>query len=345
MEKIVYEKEGVDFKRLFLLFIRKIWLVLLLTAAGTLAGALIYELVISATSGEPRYGISSDYYITFNFSEYENSSDYYNAYTWDGILRDDPIVDYALTLLPDTIDKERVKAAVSGEMLGDYRILTVNVVDTDPAICEEIAYAYTQSLDHFADKIEMLSSVELWSRDAITLLKEDNRVGNAAFLGGLIGLLLSLFWLLVWYLLDDAVYVETDFTKRSEIPFLGTITNHKDEKCLAELQANYHYLCTDEKGYYAVNVAMSDTMENPCVPILMNSCKGILGALTLTEENLKKLRNSAGAILMIPYGKTNGKLTTKMIHLLEKQNCHIAGVVLTDANDHFLKAYYLGRKE
>lgn len=345
MEKEVYEKEGVDFKRLFLLFIRKLWLPVLMTAVGIGAGALIYEVVVAMTSGEPRYRISSDYYITFNFSEYENSTDYYNAYTWDGILRDDPVVDYAMDILPDSVSKERVKAAVSGEMLGDYRILTVNVIDTDPEVCEEIAYAYTESLAHFAEKIDMLKNVELWSREEITPVKEDNRIANAAFLGGLLGFLVSLFWLLIWYLLDDAIYVETDFIKRYNIPFLGTITNHKDEKCLKELQTNYRYLCRDTAGYYAVNVVMSDTIENPCVPILMKYCTGILGELPLKGENFERLRESAGVILLLPYGKTNGKLMVKMLHMLEKQDCKVAGAVLTDADDHFLKAYYLGRKE
>ena len=36
-------------------------------------------------------------------------------------------MDYALTLLPEEITKDMVKGAVSGEMLGDYRILTVHV--------------------------------------------------------------------------------------------------------------------------------------------------------------------------------------------------------------------------
>ena len=101
MEKEKFMQEGVDIKRLFLLLVRKIWLVVLAIILGTIIGALLYNVVTSYTNGEEKYRVSNDYYITFNFEQFENSTDYYNAYTWDSILRDDPIVDYAMTELSD----------------------------------------------------------------------------------------------------------------------------------------------------------------------------------------------------------------------------------------------------
>ena len=110
MEKEKFMQEGVDIKRLFLLLVRKIWLVVLAIILGTIIGALLYNVVTSYTNGEEKYRVSNDYYITFNFEQFENSTDYYNAYTWDSILRDDPIVDYAMTELSDSVKKEDILA-------------------------------------------------------------------------------------------------------------------------------------------------------------------------------------------------------------------------------------------
>lgn len=344
MEKQNYMQEGIDIKRLFLLFIRKIWIVVVSVILGGLIGALIYTAVTSYTNGEKKYRVSNDYYITFNFSQFENSTDYYNAYTWDSILRDDPIVDYAKELLPENITKEQIKAAVTGEMLGDYRILTVHVTTTSEELSMAIAKAYTTSLAHFGESVDMLTKIDSWSSEGPTLINENNRTKNAIFLGALVAGLICLFAMMIAYALDDAIYVETDFTKRYDIPFLGAVTNHKEEKRLQELLDNYRYLCKDERGYYPVNVATSDTIENACVPLLEERLPGLKKQILLKDNGFEQLRQSGGAILLIPFGQTNGKILEKLIHTLKKQDCNIAGVILTDADDRFLKNYYIGRR-
>ena len=99
-------EQGMDMKRLFLVLGKKMWLVLLGAVLGALLGGITYKIVTNITNGEPEYRASADYYITF----FKDGADYFNAYTWDGILRDDPIVDYAMTLLPEEITKDMVKA-------------------------------------------------------------------------------------------------------------------------------------------------------------------------------------------------------------------------------------------
>ena len=78
-------------------------------------------------------------------------------------------MDYALTLLPEEITKDMVKAAVTGEMLGDYRILTVHVRCESKEKADLIAAAYKESLWNFGQEIELLTSVELWSQQEAVL--------------------------------------------------------------------------------------------------------------------------------------------------------------------------------
>ena len=68
--------------------------------------------------------------------------------------------------------------------------------------------------------------------------------------------------------------------------------------------------------------------------------KGISGILTLQGEDLDILRQSNGAILMIPWGRKNGNVIEKTLSFLGKQDCKVAGVIVYDADDKFLKKYY-----
>lgn len=331
-----YWNEGLDLKRFLLLYVKKIWLIFLATVVGVLAGGLIYYGVTSLGDSSDRYVVESDYYITFNYNEYTNATDYFNAYTWDGILRTDPIVDTALELLPDNYTKDMILNAVTGEMRGDYRILTVLIEGETPEMAQEITEAYIESLKVFPPKAQMLDTVEMWAVREPYLADKYTRDKNAMFLGGLIAFLLSAFVLAVKYLLKDSIYVETDFAKKYDIPFLGTVTNRKDARFMNELADNYKYICKGEK-YIAVDVMQT---ENGCFEAVKEACPGLNEVVSLNEEGYGKLRACDGAVLLIPFAKTSGKVLEKVILQLKKQECKIAGAVLTDGKDLFLKAYY-----
>ena len=68
-------------------------------------------------------------------------------------MRDDPIVDEALAILSSDYTKGEIKDSVTGEMLSDYRLLTVHVTHKESERAEAIAAAYEESLAVFGDKI------------------------------------------------------------------------------------------------------------------------------------------------------------------------------------------------
>ena len=78
--------------------------------------------------------------------------------------------------------------------------------------------------------------------------------------------------------------------------------------------------------------------------LLLNEIKlldnRIEGSLSLKGEDLEALRRSNGAILMLPWGSKNGNVAEKIIAFMAKQDCKLAGVILYDAEDKFLKRYY-----
>ena len=310
--KKTYMEQGMDFKRLFLVLGKKIWLVLLGAVVGAVLGAVTYRVVTNIVDGEPEYRASADYYITF----FDDGPDYYNAYTWDSILRDDPIVDYALTLLPEEITKDMVKEAVSGEMLSDYRILTVHVNATTPELANTIAKAYQESLWHFGQEMDLLNTVELWSQEEAVAFEKNNKTENAAFLGALIAVVLVIFSLLFYYLLEDAVYVEKDAESRFGLQVYGLLTKGNDTIQKQMFGDNLKYAFGEDEV---------ETWKGEIIP---------------SEEDYVRLRSAKNLLVNIPWGRNNGRQVERVLAQLKLQGCEVKGLMITDAEDWFVKAYY-----
>lgn len=331
-----YMEQGMDLKRLFLVLGKKLWLVLAGVIAGAVIGGISYKVITGITNGEPEYQANADYYITFNFDEFNYGADYYNAYTWDGILRDDPIVDYALTLLPEEITKDMVKDAVSGEMLGDYRILTVHVKAETKEKADLIAKAYEKSLWHFGQEIELLDSVELWSQEEAVLFEKNTKTGNAAFLGGLIAFILVVSGLLFYYLLEDAVYVEKDAEQRFGLPVFGLLTKKSDSLQQQMYDNNIEYVFGNGKvtGDDAVNREGAQKIVEKCEITIWN------GEVIPSAEEFSQLRNEKKLLVNVLWGRNNGRQVERVLKHLEFQDCEVKGLVITEADDGFVKAYY-----
>lgn len=319
MEKKEYMEQGLELRRLILVLGRRLWLVVIGSLAGAAAGAAIYHLVVRITDPGPEYRASSEYYISFNFGEFAHGDDYYNAYTWDGILRDDPIVDYALTRLPEGVSKAQVQQAVSGEMLGDYRILTVHVSTGEAELTKQIAEAYHESMVHFGEIIDMLDHIEVWSRGEVGQVEKYTKTPNAAFLGGLIGALASLFGVLLYLLMEDAIYVEKEAARRFGLPVLGMLTKKKEERQEKLYQHNIAFVFGEKK----ITLWRADKLPE--------------------KEDYEGLRKAEALLIAIPWGRKAGTAVEGLLEQFALQKCRVDGLVIVEADDRFVKAYY-GRR-
>ncbi|MBR5578555.1 MAG: hypothetical protein IKW28_06120 [Lachnospiraceae bacterium] len=312
-----YREQGIDLKRLTLVLAGKLWIPVAALILGALLGAVSYRLITSYTNGNTEYRVSADYYITFNFDEFEHGDDYYNAYTWDGILKDDPIVDYAMTKLPKDITKEKVRQSVSGEMLGDYRILTVHITTESREMSELLADAYEASLVQFGQDIELLEKIERWSREEAAILEKNTKTANAAFLGAVLAGLCAMLSLLYYYILEYAFYTEKDIREGLAIPVFGMKTKKQDSR-------EEERLCNNLKVIGEEYV----TWEADKIP----DCKD--------WESLGKKK----VVLFVPWGKNIGRKTERLLEEMSLHACQPAGAVLVEAEDRFIHAYYGGRK-
>lgn len=288
----------IDLKRFWRQFVKRLWIIVAVTVLGAILGFVTYKIYSNVKSGNTVYRIRNDYYITFNHDEFPNGVDYYNAYTWDGILRDDPIVNEALKAAP-SVTKQQILDSVTGEILGDYRILTVVVTGTDKAQVQTISDAYKTALPHFADIIDMIKSIDLWTDAEIEVYDAYTREPNAAFLGGFIGLLASLFAVFLYGIFDDAIYTERDWVLRyPSITYLG-------KRNTDEFQVNKAHLLSDKGNYIELSA----------------------GELSFDKDVFEKMRGSDGVILILKPGKDTTEAMDKVVYTLLKQNIKIVGVM------------------
>ncbi len=293
-----YELRAVDLKRVFRQFKKRLWMVAAAALIGAVLGFALYTLYSAMKSGNTVYRIRNDYYIIFNYKDFPEGVDFYNAYTWDGILRDDPIVNVALENLQG-VEKQQIIDSVTGEILGDYRILTVVVTGTDKELIQKIADAYRVALPAFADRIEMLTRIEPWTDSQIEVYDAYTREGNAALLGGFIGLLVSLFAILLYGIFDDAIYTERDWIMRyPDVPYLG-------KRDTDEYRANTSYLLKEGGNY--IEVSVSD--------------------FKMDIGEFERMRGADGVIIRLSAGKDKTDDMDKVVYTLKKQDINIAGVV------------------
>lgn len=316
MEQKAWMEEGLDLKRLFFLWKKKIVWIVVATVVGAILFAIGYKTVTSITDGEPLYQTTGDYYITFNFEEFENADDYYNAYTWDTILRQDILVDAALEQLPEGYTKEQIRESVAGEMLGDYRVLTVHVQNASAEVANAIAESYTMALENFPQKVDMLSQIECWNQIPAVVVEKHTKTANAAMLGAILGFLAGFFWLAFTAVLNDTVYTLGDMKQYSNLLFLGYETLQQDEKESRLLEANISRMIGEQ---------IPITYWNADTP--------------LDTVPFDALRDQQGLIMKLPFGKVTGKRLERILQQFALQGCSFKGCVITEVPDAFLKFY------
>ncbi len=293
-----FYNRSIDLKRFFRQFKKRIWFVVAATVLGAILGLVAYIAYSNIMSGNTVYRIRNDYYIYFDYEAFPNGPDYFNAYTWDGILRDDPVVNKALEVAPD-VTKQQILDSVKGEILGDYSILTVVVTGTDSVLVQKISDAYKVALPAFADVLGQISSIDLWTDADLEVYDEYTREPNAAFLGGLIGLLISLFAVIMYGIFDDGIYSERDWAMNyPDIPYLGKrdTDEYKTNKShLLEYDGNYIELSSDRFRF------------------------------DLNE--FEKMRKSDGVIIKLRPGIDKTEEMDKVVYTLIKQDVKVVGVM------------------
>ncbi len=376
MENQRYMQEGLDVKRIFLLWKKKWWITVIAVAIGALIGGGVYLFIHLVFSSEREFESVSKLYLNFNCEPEDFNELSYNGYTWNDLMATDPILDYTMEALPAGMDRNVVIGATRAEILSDIRLLTITITANEPLLAAQIMEATQKALVHLGQTDELFESIEVYSTTEPQQIVWDNRTANAAVTGAVIGLLAVLLIQAFYYVLDDSVYLAGDVEKRYGIPVFGTFVAggaDKGQPYGKEFALNYSYLCRDARTAVLVSVdAWEDAeaakqvikevtgaeaaegmngktaggAETAGKPGARMKFPALLagGKIEADEECYRRIRESDGAVLAVRYGCWNGKRMERVLSNLKKQDCKVLGAVIVNADAGFLKLYYLGKK-
>ena len=364
MENERYWREGIDWKRVFLLWGKRLWIFAAAALAGAVLGGGIYFVVCVLPAANREYESVSKLYLNFNCEPEDFNELSYNGYTWNDLMATDPILDSTMENLPAGIGRETVIGATKAEILSDIRLLTVTITADRPELAAQIMEATQASLVHLGETDELFESIEIYSTTEPKQIVWDNRSVRAALTGAVIAFAAALFAASFYYVLDDSVYVAEDVRRRYGIPGMGILTEDlRGEGFEREFLTNFRYIC---EGMEKVAVVSADGIEDAelaakrieqlvkkagyleedgnamAAAAGRQSCVAIDGEKD--EKVYRKLREADGVILAVRFGGKNGKRMERLLGNLRNQECKVAGAVIVGGDANFLRMYYAGRR-
>lgn len=317
MRELQYADAGMDMKKYMLCLIKKIPVVLAVTALGALLGALVYMMVRTVPESEREYQALSKIYLDFAADETGEVYQEYNGYTWNDLMVTDPILNLTMENLPGDYGREEVMAATEATILSDLRLLTVTITTHSAQRTDAILIATNQALETYGKQAKEFKQIQAIQTTQAKLVVADSRMVQAVLVGVLIGLALSLLVVNLYYVMDDRIMVASDVRKVTNMSFYGyPSAGDFFEK---DYHHNIEYL-REKRG----NIAVCDVVPKEA----------------LCGEKLEELRSADGVVVTVPYGKMHGTCLSYVLEQLTTQECSICGVAVRNADGRFLRRYY-----
>ncbi len=357
-----YDNEIVNLRAFYLRLLRKIWLIPLAAVIGAVVGGIIYFLATVVYAPARNYKAESTLYIYFAYDEDKGSQvDYYNAYTWNTLIRtDEAVIGVVMDNLKnggntdDRFSREKVVSALSADIPSDVRVMILTVTAPDKESCEAILEAADNALVAYGESNTAFKQIKLLGKSDPGLEVITDRSLTAIILGAACAVVLLILAELLLESMDDAIYVPEDAEKRYGIPVLGVMTSQGEEapaffrnELLSLTDKYLHDVChvavlsVDDRNDDSRATAAADRMKEIAGSNFDKLGIELIPMATpsIDTESVKKLDQVDGAVIMVSMGKRNGAMTQHQISLLRKLNCQVLGIVLTGADKNFLINY------
>lgn len=318
----------MDLKRLGLLGLRKIWIVFLAALTGALVGCACYLVVHVVYAPAREYEAVGKLYIDFAEKSTGEAYQYYNGYTWDDLMKTDPILKYTMTLLPESYQEAEVREAVTADILTDIRLLTITVRTHDPEQTREILDATEQSLVHFATTIRELEQITVYRTTEPEAVIFDLQTGRVAAVCAALCALVAFLVLFLYYAMDDAIYLPEDICQRYGLPVLGVLGWREEE-----LQTNMNYRYSQDKVGLLLLEETTESVPEVAVPVETVR-------FSAEAEQYGKLRSFDKVVIQVPCGRKNGKQLQHVLEQLKLQDCPADAVILCNGDRKLLQQYY-----
>lgn len=229
-----YGNEPADLKLLLIYILKKIRFIIYFMLFGALIFASAYYMKTYVLVEERAYVATGELYLVYA-DDVRMENVYINDYTWQKLVQTDKAVDYALEHIHSTVSEEYLRSVVSAGLVSDVRFVTLEVTTNDPDLSVEIAQAFQGAIIELGEEMVDIESVKVFTEaDAAVEVTGDDRTIRMACTGVVIGMLLSLFGIIMQYVFDDSVYVVSQFERRFGIPVIGICPKAKGNEIAGE---------------------------------------------------------------------------------------------------------------
>ena len=353
--------EQLNVRCFYLRLVKKAGWIPLAAVLGLVAGAVLYSAVTRVT--QPVL-MESDVQLYLHFVENASGDkvyDYYNAYTWNDLLRSEGV----RNALQDPAVKETARAAykqvisiagrddtvveedwlsgaeervtVTAEQPSDIRVLWVRTRAPEAADALQMSTWMAHALVKYGEENEVFRSIEITQPGGIprkAVYPERFRTAMAA--GAVTGALLGLFVLLVLQLLDEAVYVPEEAEKRYGLPVVAVMTEDADcpELLMREAKQNLAAM----RGEEGERVVLT-TADGKACEVLSGKAADRGLALRFLPPG-EQIPGRKTVLLGVQAGKKDAALTAHLLSQARAAGLQAEGIVLTGADGAFLKRYY-----
>lgn len=264
------------------------------------------------------------------------------------------------------ITKQELREYLYATMLSDTRIVTTTVTTNDPVLTMKIEKALLRAMEEFGREQKEIAGVRILQEPAeASLVIADVRTFRACMLGAVLFVFVTFFYLLIYFVLDEGIYIPATFERRYGLPMLGTI-------CSGELPVLAKKLFSDEETFCEPVLVTADgtvvleqvreaLAEAGIKAVLDENLNEILSKLNagrtaetgghvkheegtnrqaeiLTKEYFEGLKNKR-LLLVVKAGVHNGKRIEKLLDFCKKCGLEVAAALLWEADEKLIGAY------
>lgn len=350
-----YAKEPLDLKLLLLRLARKLWLLLL---AGVLGGGVAgggYYLGKVILGPKAMYEATTAYYVDYAIDPTtENVYTAINNFTWNTLVKMDTFTNVVLSNLKrdesggiigylekQELTKEQLVQYLSADLPSDWRMPIGKVATETPELTMNLSEALESAFLKFGSDQKEINEIRVIDRPTqANLVKNDVRTLRAF----ITGIVLTLFFvglaIIVYFIIDDSIYIPSTFEYRYGIPMLGTVKS-------LEIRQNFNYLFREMTSIAVTavdsEISLFDVKEQ-MEHILGDSIKEktfiCIPSTEQCPEAVERLRETEGRLLVVRPGARDGKRVEHMVQFMEKQNCKVTAALLWNADERLIRLYY-----
>ncbi len=238
----------IDLFELLGLFIKKIWLVIILTIIGGVVAFGYSFLFIKPLykSSALMYVNNSDISVgstSFSISSTEINAAKSLVSTYTVILKSRSVINEVIRVSGVNYSYDKLASMVDAKAVNDTQVFSITVTSVDPQEAELLANTIANILPEKISSIVNGSDVKVVDYAVIASHRSSPSYTKNTIIGALIGFIISAFIIIVGYIRDDIIHSEDYLTKTyPDIPLLTVVPD-----LITSRQNGY--------GYYSTAVA------------------------------------------------------------------------------------------